>query len=295
MLDLASVRVEPARMDETPGYRYPVYRLWAGDDEYEHLTLVKGGAKARPDDPVVSYYRLGSRRLILKSIPHGDSMGELQAVRALEAAPMAGVIVPARIVHDAVAPEDGKVGPSNFTVVAMPDGGRALTSFSAGGDTVALYVTGLVCRKVRELFGVGLAYTDLKPDNVLHNPKLSSFVLCDYGSLVPLGCALGVSTYPPPEWPLGMEVLACERAVIYGLGVVLAASLHPQSLDLLQYSCDPDPEAQARASAFIRASNTLIISVIAEKHPASASVLRHAWLGKPTLQEFQDIITRHVS
>jgi hypothetical protein len=103
-------------------------------------------------------------------------------------------------------------------------GGQPLTTLATLSREKAVHVAYLATLACLRLFRLGWAYLDLKPANVLYLGRSFNDMqlsLCDYGGLALLGAADGVATYPPPEFPYGTDVRATERAVVYGLGVLL--------------------------------------------------------------------------
>jgi hypothetical protein len=61
------------------------------------------------------------------------------------------------------------------------------------------------------------------------NDKQARLVLCDYGSLSKVGARDSVATYPPPESPRGVNVVANERSILHGLGALLVSMYSPDS------------------------------------------------------------------
>jgi hypothetical protein len=289
--NLAAVRVEPSHMARTHGYCSPVFRVWEGEDEYELLKLIKGGWLCRPQEPCVTVYRRGVRRIVLKTVAHDDCTGELAAVSAVAPLGLNDCIVPARVVHHSVA-YSGPTAAENFTAVAMHDGGLALSFFEVQQPKEALDVLAVFCRKCRELFERGFAYTDMKPDNALHCPSERSFVLCDYGSVCPLGGTDAVCTFPPPEYPKGKHVPANERVIIYGLGVLMAGLIFPDSLAGLIFKKvkRKDLVGLADARLALEAEGDKVIDRVDKWNEAVGKVLRSAWLARPTLVEFEQLI-----
>jgi len=280
-------------MFESRSHRYPLYRVWDGDDEYGYLNRFKGGWRSQPDDPCVTVYVHGPRRLVLKTVTIDDGTGEVEAVARVAPLGLIDCLVPAVVAQLAETPGPGPTGAANYSVVVMRYCGDALTFYEAASEPQALLAALYVCRICRRLFERGFAYTDLKPDNVLCSDETKRLLLCDYGSVSLVGQSNAVCTYPPPEWPAGQGVEASERTVIYGVGVLLASLLDASCLQSLAYVNVADPASQANATLELRAANERIIE--AQTSHAAREVLHLAWLGAPSLRELESCITRHVT
>jgi serine/threonine protein kinase len=121
------------------------------------------------------------------------------------------------------------------TCFFMPRADGSLQDFAEEVDpcSAALAVT----KALRVLYTEGFMYCDIKPANVLVKKEGEVFhiVLGDLGSLVRLRRS-GVSTYPPPEHPSGLNVPATERAAAWGVCMLLLTLLngHDQTFSYIQ-------------------------------------------------------------
>jgi hypothetical protein len=107
----------------------------------------------------------------------------------------------------------------------MDHGGVTLDDYNFGNDYTpghALLLLLVLAKMCKRLYAHGLAYFDLKVQNVLVDvvKGSTSVLFCDFGSLAKVGESAS-ATYPPPSFPLGTHVLANEASVLHGLGALL--------------------------------------------------------------------------
>ena len=193
----------------------------------EHMS---GGRVNDPSGACVTCYQdaQSGAVVIVKSLPHDDDSNEAVMVHRVTQLKgcLRGAMVSACLARVAQVPiSDNHRTPNNYSVVLMHYAGQPLTTLNLRGcRSKAVFVAKGVAKTCLRLFENGFVYTDLKPANVLYvglNYNTVSLALCDYGGLAPLGATDAVATYPPPEHPFGTNVRATERAVVYGLGVLL--------------------------------------------------------------------------
>ena len=150
----------------------------------------------------------------------------------------------------------------------------------------------------------GLAYVDLKQPNVLYYllPARAVIVLCDFGGLAEVG-RCEASTFPPPEHPRG-EVRASERAVLYGLGVLLVhalTSFHAHALCFVARGTkkrrrdneDDDARAEltdAEATELLRAACAKALAVVTALDADAGAVLRVAWAQGSTMRDLSEAL-----
>jgi hypothetical protein len=204
----------------------PRYQLFEGNRVY---TFRRQLHRSLEGDRFVALYESPSgRRLCLKSVAHDYGFDETIAVLEVgKNEALNGTIVPASLLVAALGGTE-ETQTENFYCFVMPYLERVLT-LSDGGDArhkVALVLH--VAKACNKLYEAGLCYLDLKCENVgWHKGKP---LLLDYGSLFRTGSCDGVASYPPPAHPTGIDVLACERNVVWGLGVLLLMLLQGASL-----------------------------------------------------------------
>lgn len=106
-----------------------------------------------------------------------------------------------------------------------------------------------------DLERAGLCYVDLKKTNVLvacegDDARSSRRVqLCDYGALTRVNAGDACATYPPPENPTGLGIVASPAVVAYGLGVLFYCLLFPKEEKHFQYvdvRTTPQPEEHGK-------------------------------------------------
>lgn len=112
-----------------------------------------------------------------------------------------------------------------ITCFFMPMADGSLQDFADEVDPCAAALA--VTKVLRVLYTEGFMYCDIKPANVLVKKAGAVFhiVLGDLGSLVKLR-RCGVSTYPPPEYPNGVNVPATERVAVWGVCMLLLMLLN---------------------------------------------------------------------
>lgn len=234
---LGDVVVEPAsmvrmRVSKKSECYFPTFTLrdTATGRTLKFSKYISGGRSDDPSGACVTAYEdtESGAVVIVKSLPHDDDSNEAVMVNRVTQlyGCLRGAMVMARLARVAQAPisEDHR-SPVNYSVVLMHYAGQPLTTLNLRGcRSKSVFVAKGVAKTCLRLFENGVVYTDLKPANVLYvglNYNTVRLVLCDYGGLAPLGATDAVATYPPPEHPFGTNVRATERAVVYGLGVLL--------------------------------------------------------------------------
>lgn len=141
-----------------------------------------------------------------------------------------------------------------------------------------------VLRVVNGCLGVlwreGVAYMDLKPENVLvmggGNSKFT-VLLGDVGSLCFDGDS-SMCTYPPPTHPSGVGVPATSKNVLYGLGMLMWVLLwgHDHRLQFLSFAHLED--GQHKKKCMIHAALQRI-SAVAETSPQLSNFLWYCMVG----------------
>jgi hypothetical protein len=195
-------------VDSTTGTRYRQYNLFSGGED--KLRAVLAGYMPAED-------RYTTRTMVLKAIPHTDRTEEGDKVGR---AGHFGALVEARVVQRAQKPAPGAaVGPEHFTVVLMHYRGVSLAEEVPLSREGALLAAQVACRACQTLAAHGLAYLDLKPQNMLR--YAGTVQLCDYGALEALGSTTAVSSHPPAHAPRGVLLEATEEAMVHSLGTLL--------------------------------------------------------------------------
>jgi hypothetical protein len=59
---------------------------------------------------------------------------------------------------------------------------------------------------------------------------------CDYGAISALWDDDACATYPPPDYPNGLQIQANENVIVYGLGALLFCMLFPKDEARLRYT-----------------------------------------------------------
>ena len=239
---LAGVAVEPLQMvhiaqgKKSAEYHFPIYTL-TDTRTGRVLNFFKHISGGKAEDPtgacVTAYHDGDGRVVVVKTLPAEDETNEAMLVHQVTQLRqcLKGAMVNARLARVAQEPEDGRpsYAPKHYSVVLMHYAGQPLTTLNlkmCSGK--AMFVTRGVAATCLRLFENGYVYADMKPANVLYaglDYDTIRLTLCDYGGLAPLGATDAVATYPPPEHPFGTNVHATERAVTYGLGVLLVCLL----------------------------------------------------------------------
>ena len=126
--------------------------------------------------------------------------------------------------------EDDAPKPRNFYAVALSHAGNTLHSrmrFMTRPARLAVLLR--VCGACTTLMTrAHVVYLDMKPSNVcLVDDDPATTRLIDYGSLSLIDTTEGVATYPPPEYPFGVDVAANETVQAYALAVLVVVVLNP--------------------------------------------------------------------
>jgi serine/threonine protein kinase len=253
------------------------------------------GARQQNGTPHVAHY-VGARsgeRIIVKALPHDEASYEENIITRREHECRV-LMVPARIAHKAVIPSIGaEVSAQNYTVVLMPYYGEPLSRASNLQHLPALGVVYEVSQKCADLLELGLAYTDMKPANVLFFED-RGVSLCDYGSLVPVGANDGSATYPPPEYPRGTNVPANEASVVYGLGALLVCLCFPYFERHLRYVPAATEANEHLATAAVALGCRDAVELMKRRGSAASRALATAWKPGATIAGFQDALRRAV-
>jgi hypothetical protein len=235
---LADVAVEPLQMVHlSQGKRgaecyFPTYTLTDTKTGrvLKFFKHINGGKADDPTGACVTAYQDGDGRVVIvKTLPAEDDTNEAMLVHQVTQLRqcLKGAMVNARLARVAQEPGCGKVScdPKHYSVVLMHYAGQTLTTLNLKQCSAkAMFVTRGVALTCLRLYENGFVYADMKPANVLYaglDYNTIRLTLCDYGGLAPVGATDAVATYPPPEHPFGTSVHATERAVVYGLGVLL--------------------------------------------------------------------------
>lgn len=266
---LRDLRLEPLRIVPPQAPEFLVTDSASGD-VYAFSLFYSN--ESNPLAPVVALYTCGALKLVVKALPPGENSREDELVALASAS---GDLVAAHVacVGAPLAPGE-ELRHRHFTVVLMEHGGGPLyweAPMAAADILHAVAWTARACLRLFESYG--LAYTDIKPANVLRNPKTRALLLCDYGSMEEAGLPVGTATYPPPETPYGMDVMADQRALAYGLGVLIVG-LHDEGLlHHLAFRPVTSPLEIARADLALGCEQVMQ----AVHDPELAPVLRTAW------------------
>jgi serine/threonine protein kinase len=236
-INLSAIRVEPLGMKRSRGTKnqgelhFPFFLLTdvRTREVYEFYSHISGGKAKEPEGACVTAYRCHDTGsvVIVKALPHDDETNEAARVHRVTQlrAHLKGCMATAHLARVATPPMSGEeLGPDHYSVVLMHYAGQPLYSMNLSARSVALSVTRSVARTCGRLYNHGLVYVDIKPANVLYQmigEESIWLTLCDYGSLAEKGATDAVATYPPPEHPYGTGVHATERALVYGLGMLL--------------------------------------------------------------------------
>jgi hypothetical protein len=219
-----------------------------------------------------------------------------------------GCMVHARLARVAQEPEDGDAAtdPRHYSVVIMHYGGQPLTTLKIDGSSdKVMFVTRGVAASCLRLFENGFVYVDMKPANVVYfgpNYDAIRLSLCDYGALAQIGATDALATYPPPEHPYGTDVHANERAVVYGLGVLLVC-LYTDDLEYeLRFMNKSRSKKGEKAERFfartgdavlaMQVSCAKVLDVLRDRDGAIAALVELAWQPKTTLLELIAAIDR---
>jgi hypothetical protein len=290
------VLVSPLRMNVAyDGLCFPEYTVVDSRSGalFELQGVLSGGLRNDPDGPCVCEYsnREGTA-LVLKILAHNDSSGEVDIVPLVPV--HTGFIVPARVVRTAVPPLVGLRMPDNYSVVVMPKLGAGLEFQDAPQLGTALTILLAVTRQCAGLLAHGFAYTDLKPANVLDLGD-GNVLLCDYGGLSVACNSNATATYPPPEAPRGVSVLASERSITYGLGALLVC-LHCHGMEQnLRFITERRMPDEAAASAKLTEAGRTAARAVYDRSPLAAAILHVAWSKHASLRSLERAITLAVA
>ncbi len=139
--------------------------------------------------------------------------------------------------------------PSMFNAILMPFFETCLSSNVHLDTSQKLDCAIQVTSQCARLYKLGFCYMDLKLPNVVMYEHAKRFLLIDYGSLGTNGSLLGQSTFPPPSFPSGVNVLCDERYVVYGVGVLLVALLRVDLFDTTGFQYEPNHTVEAKLAA----------------------------------------------
>lgn len=281
----------------------PLFRTaTANGDEFLLDSVI--ATEADPKGIAVATYTNGAGEIVvLKTLPYDDNTSESEKVEQINAlgSNVLGTMVQARVVHQAKKKSFGeKLEPRHFTAVAMDHGGVTLDDYNFGNDYTpghALLLLLVLAKMCKRLYAHGLAYLDLKVQNVLVDvvKGSTSVLFCDFGSLAKVGESAS-ATYPPPSFPLGTHVLANEASVLHGLGALLVHMVDGSSTyhKNLKYLTKKRTAEQARLgdSAFFKARIDFVKDDFVQSQPALGSVLTAAWADGMTLGTFVDVVEK---
>ena len=286
LLDDLDVEPLPMTHGNTPEYRV---RDAATGDVYTSYAFYSGGIQDDPDVPripVVALYVCEGKKLVVKALPPGDESREHAMVSY---ASSSGVVAPARVAYTGGPYRKGDpIRPGHFTVVLLLYCGDSLYAEPAMDREAVLRVLVWAADACKHLMDTRrVVYTDFKPSNVLRNAETNKLTLCDYGGMAFTGETFGTATYPPPESPYGNDVQADERAVAYGLGVLLV-TLHAKKLAA---SLLFRPEGVERDTARVEIEDGCARAVEGVKDEVLAAVLRAAWAPGATIADVMAAMT----
>lgn len=139
--------------------------------------------------------------------------------------------------------------PSMFNAILMPFFETCLNSHVHLDTSQKLDCVIQITSHCARLYKLGFCYMDLKLPNVVMYESAKKFMLIDYGSLGANGSLTGQSTFPPPCFPSGVNVLCDERYVVYGVGVLLVALLRADLFDTSGFKYEPNHTVEAKLAA----------------------------------------------
>ena len=268
-------------------YLFPKFSIVLDKRTYTFSKLIHGGTTKQ--DTSVSLYTDGDNeaQLVVKTLSHDEGTRELWAIRKVNEVrkTIGPAMVRAMILQEAEQDHTHPLTPANYSVVIMPYRGQPLTRLDAQSRRLSILVTQAVFRAIHQLFNHGLAYTDIKSMNVVHliTPDgKTHLTLCDYGSIEEVGASTGCATYPPPESPYGTGVVADERALCYGVGVLLATLSEPLVEKNLRYMDKPvgkkrKTRSELPASDQMHKQCKKTLEVLEAKDHLVADLVRFAW------------------
>ena len=278
---------------------FPDYDVIDGrtGEEYAFCMLISGGRD--PDQPVVTGYsrtkdRYNTHVLVLKMVPPLDDSHEEYFVPL---ASYSEVMVPAHIARAGESfVQGGILGPQHYTVVVMHHAGDSLHERVPLPPCDALRTTLSILRSCRVLQTLNLAYVDLKPCNVMTG-GLSPWAkydksprMCDYGAMDDMGSTRAAATYPPPEYPRGLGVLADEHTMAHGLGVFLIALVSHELASTMRFVTKATVPDDEEAREGLRRAHEEAIEQCSKTHPAFRSVLEAAFGPQSLFEDVEDAI-----
>ena len=312
---LADVAVEPLHMvhlsqgKRGAEYHFPTYTLTDTKTGrvLKFFKHINGGKAEDPAGACVTAYQDGEGRVVIvKTLPAEDDTNEVMLVHRVTQLRqcLKGAMVNARLARVAQEPGCGKSScdPRHYSVVLMHYAGQPLTTLNLKRcSPKAMFVTRGVAMTCLRLFENGFVYADMKPANVLYaglDYNTIRLTLCDYGGLAPVGATDAVATYPPPEHPFGTGVHATERAVVYGLGVLLVCLLTEDlEYDLRYLKRDKNKKGRCRnengrahactsdAVLVMQLACDKVIGALRAQDEGIARLVQLAWHPKTTIQE----------
>jgi serine/threonine protein kinase len=279
---------------DAPATGVPIYTLrnrFTGE-HFVFKCLISGGGR-QVGAPYVAQY-VGARsgeRIIVKALPHDEASYEEVIILQRENE-CQELMVPARIAHRAVIPKEGDTPSAhNYTIVLMPYYGEPLSRVSNLQHLPALGIVYEISKKCMDLLEIGLAYTDMKPANVLFLEG-RGVSLCDYGGLAPVGSKDGSATYPPPEYPRGTNVPANEASVVYGLGALMVCLCFPSFERSLRYIPAANEANKHLATAAVALGCRDAVDLMKRRGSDASRALATAWKPGATIAGFQDALRR---
>lgn len=309
---LADVAVEPLEMVHVSASkrgaacRFPLYTL-TDTKTRRVFTFFKHINGGKADDPtgacVTAYQDDDGRVVIVKTLPAEDDTNEAMLVHQVTQLRqcLKGAMVSARLAR--VAQEPGcnrsSCDPKHYSVVLMHYAGQPLTTLNLKQCSAkAMFVTRGVALTCLRLYENGFVYADMKPANVLYaglDYNTIRLTLCDYGGLAAVGATDAVATYPPPEHPFGTSVHATERAVVYGLGVLLVC-LFTDDLEYQLRFLKRDKNRKGKENGRVHACTAdavlamqmacdKVIGALRAQDEGVARLVQLAWHPKTTIRE----------
>lgn len=252
-----------------------------GEGQYGRVALYNAGST--PDNPFPEGV---PRRFCLKTVC--EDFSEACAIAALDtlardagASSVAG-IVPAAVVHRV----------EDVYHVAMPLYDGTLAEVPERSADFAYWCTSSILKTIMTLWDAGLAYCDLKINNVLFHD--GAVVLGDLGSIAPIG-AQGIFTYPPQR-AFGREscadgiVESTEQDVVWTVGMLIVALSGGQDLANVAAACTISAHLCGVEVAIARAEKAVAAHADAleaqntfasEKCARALRVALSAWKGCP--------------
>lgn len=309
---------------------FPVFHVCdsVASKSFEFLAIVWGG---QTGDTSVAVYQCveTQQRIVVKSIPNtrgrNEPTDEPFNIKWVQQLGLDTDFVQARVVFsiDVAAPAflpgstDSTLA-ARTTVIVMQYGGVSMERVSIvfgpprpGGLDPRVLMLHKVAFMCKRLFDAGMAYVDLKPSNLLYSDACTDncktqqrslatgefcggrIMFCDYGAVALVGTTNGAVTYPVPEMPSGVDVLADERAVLHGLGALLVGFVDRLKLRSIVFvnsrkrARDVDtPPTLAAASAHISRQMAQLKTTIKSGNEGLGELLDIAWSKEGTIDAF---------